>query len=94
MGVLSAAGSPLVAGSTSAAMSSTVLIRVERPFYANRVVQPAGTILKLDRFHAASLIASGKASAVQQPAPAAPAANEGPDPAPAPRQKGKRHARE
>lgn len=92
MGVLSAAGSPLVAGSTSNPVSKTVFVRVERPFYANRVVQPVGTILQLDKFHAASLIASGKASAVQKPAPAAPAVLD--EPAPAPKPKGKKHARE
>lgn len=87
--MLSAMGSPLVAGSAAPSMQ-TRYIRIERAVYVGGVVQPVGAVLEVPRHVAASLISSNKASATDKPAPVEePVA--APDPAPEP--KGKKHAR-
>lgn len=94
--MLSAIGSPLVAGSNVSAMQATQRIRVERAFFLEKVVQPVGAVIEVPKHIARGLIAAGKASVAVEPAPVieAPVVAEAPaDPVPAPEPKGKKHAR-
>lgn len=72
--MLSAIGSPLVAGSP---MGKDMLkkVKVLRAFYVGRDVQKAGSIIELDAALAASVVASNKAEFFkEEPKAAAPEA--------------------
>lgn len=96
--MLSAIGSPLVAGGMASTNMETRYIKVIRPFFHKREVQPAGAVIEVPKHVAAEVIASGKASAADKPAPAVkadppPPAKTEPVAAPAPKKRGKDDAR-
>ena len=67
-GVLTASGSPLVAG-TSASIMKTVTVKVTRAFLMKGVRQEVGTILEVDNVLAGELRSAGKAIAAEKLAP-------------------------
>lgn len=75
--MLTAAGSPLVAGSRpdTNMQASTVNIKVIRPFYLGGELQKAGTVIAVTRSFAAEMYGQNKAQLA--PETAAPAAEEG-----------------
>lgn len=90
--VLSAAGSPLVAGSAGAAMQ-TQWVEVRRAFFFEGKALSVGAVVELPLWVAAEAVHANKAARVQKPAPVEP---EVPVEAPAevaPEPKGKRNAR-
>lgn len=93
--MLSAIGSPLVAGSAESTVNELKDYRVERGFYpfANQPPVKAGEVIQLPRNVAVGFIAAGKLSEYQKPAPAV-VPSVDPDPVPAPATKGRKsHAR-
>jgi hypothetical protein len=97
--VLSAIGSPLVAGSSASAMELQ-FIRVLRAFYVGNNVLAVGAIVEVPRHVAAGAIAAGKAEATEKPAPVIveePVEAVAPEVTvedPVPQKRGKKHARE
>lgn len=69
--MLSAIGSPLVAGSVAQSIPMARKIEVTRPLYLNREVQKVGSILEVSQSLAHDLVTSQKAKYVEaQAAPA------------------------